>query len=263
WTVLLPIFALVMSIFAGFAMFSAGEIDIFSLAGWQRAFGGEAGPYALVFGSLVGWITAAICFPKVRRSELGQAAVHGAASLLPALVVLILAWILGSMFGALGTIGHVADLLGSGVSSGRLPMAVFLTAAAMSFTTGSSWATMGLLMPIALPAVVASATASGMSASEIQHLVPWVIGAVFGGATLGDHCSPFSDTTIVSALASGCRTQDHVISQLSMVGMVFVCCIIAYALMSLGLAPIIATLLSGIVLGGWLCILKAVQRRAM
>lgn len=68
-----------------------------------------------------------------------------------------------------------------------------------------------------------------------------VIGAVFGGATLGDHCSPFSDTTIVSALASGCRTIDHVTSQLPFAAFAALASCVAYALMALGTQPALST----------------------
>ena len=78
-----------------------------------------------------------------------------------------------------------------------------------------------------------------------------VIGAVFGGATLGDHCSPFSDTTIVSALASGCRTVDHVTSQLPFAGMAAALSCAAYAFMALGMNPGLATAATAILLVGW------------
>ncbi|MCF7676283.1 MAG: hypothetical protein K9M97_13120, partial [Akkermansiaceae bacterium] len=81
-----------------------------------------------------------------------------------------------------------------------------------------------------------------------RSLCAMVIGAVFGGATLGDHCSPFSDTTIVSALASGCQTIDHVTSQLPMAGMAAAASCSAYALMAVGSPPAIATLTAAVML---------------
>jgi len=78
-----------------------------------------------------------------------------------------------------------------------------------------------------------------------------VIGAVFGGATLGDHCSPFSDTTIVSALASGCKTIDHVTSQLPLAGMAAAATCAAYALMAGGWTPALATLAAAGGLTAW------------
>ena len=83
-----------------------------------------------------------------------------------------------------------------------------------------------------------------------------VIGAVFGGATLGDHCSPFSDTTIVSALASGCRTIDHVVTQLPFAGIAAACSALAYSLMAWGLPSAAATAAAAAALAGFLAILR-------
>jgi Na+/H+ antiporter NhaC len=151
--------------------------------------------------------------------------------------------------------------LASGAQAAWLPLAVFLTGAAMAFTTGSSWGTMGLLMPLALPASVAAAVAAGMNPDEIRHIVPMVIAAVFGGATLGDHCSPFSDTTIVSALASGCKTTDHVISQLPFAGIAAACSCAAYAMMATGRSAAAATTMAAGLMILWVGILSRHQRR--
>ena len=73
---------------------------------------------------------------------------------------------------------------------------------------------MGLLLPLVLPLCGAMVTAQGAPPETLEAIVPAVIGAVFGGAVFGDHCSPYSDTTIVSALASGVSTHEHTITQL-------------------------------------------------
>jgi tetracycline resistance efflux pump len=171
-------------------------------------------------------------------------------------VVLILAWSLGGMFEALGTTRHIAALLADGAPVGWLPLVIFLLGSSMAFTTGSSWGTMGLLMPLALPATLAAASAAGISPEETRTLSVMVIGAVFGGATLGDHCSPFSDTTIVSALASGCKTMDHVVTQLPFAGMAAIASCAAYALMAAGMASAGATVVAALALCGWLVLLS-------
>ena len=255
WVVLVPLVVLVTGILGGFPLLSGERIDVLSVEGWKRAFSGDAGPYALVLGSLAGWVAAMACFPAKRRHEAVKAAVHGAGSLIPALVVLILAWSLGSMFSALGTTEHIAELLTDGVPVGWLPLVIFLTGSSMAFTTGSSWGTMGLLMPLALPATLAAASTAGMSPEETRALAVMVISAVFGGATLGDHCSPFSDTTIVSALASGCKTMDHVITQLPFAGMAALATCAAYALMAAGMASGWATAAAGLAMCGWVVLL--------
>lgn len=256
-TALLPVCVLVLAIFAGFPLFAEGPVDLLSPDGWTRSFGGNAGPYALVFGSVVAWFAAVAMFPRARKREAAEASLHGAASLLPALVVLILAWTLGSLFSELGTTKHISAFLSDHAAAAWLPLLVFLAGSAMSFTTGSSWATMGLLMPLALPATLAAAAAAGMDAAASRDLAAMTIGAVFGGATLGDHCSPFSDTTIVSALASGCRTIDHVLTQLPFVGIAAACSVLAYAAMAGGLPGAVATSAAAMALAGWLFVLRA------
>jgi Na+/H+ antiporter NhaC len=259
-TVLIPLAVLVLGILGGFPLLAAESINVLSLEGWKQAFSSDSGPYALVFGSVLGWIAAMLCFPAKRRDQAASAALHGAGSLIPALVVLVLAWSLGSMFGALGTTGHIAELLSGSTPVAWLPLAVFIIGGSMAFTTGSSWGTMGLLMPLALPATVTAAVAAGMPPDEIRTLAAMVIGAVFGGATLGDHCSPFSDTTIVSALASGCRTIDHVTSQLPFAGLAAAAACVAYAMMALGVASPAATLAAAALMATALAVLIRLSR---
>ena len=260
WVVLVPLAVLVLGILGGFPLLAGERINVLSVEGWKQAFSGDAGPYALVFGSVAGWIAAMLCFPAKRRHEAGAAAVQGAGSLIPALVVLIFAWSLGSMFVALGTTGHIAGLLAGGTPVAWLPLVIFVVGGSMAFTTGSSWGTMGLLMPLALPASLAAASAAGMPPEESRALATMVIGAVFGGATLGDHCSPFSDTTIVSALASGCRTVDHVSSQLPFAAMAAASACAAYALMATGLSPAMATAAAAVMSIAWLILLVGRSR---
>jgi Na+/H+ antiporter NhaC len=88
-----------------------------------------------------------------------------------------------------------------------LPAAVFLVAAAVSFATGTSWGTMAILTPLAVPLVVVNPAAT-------SSLVAATVSAILGGAVFGDHCSPISDTTIMSSMASSCDHVDHVRTQL-------------------------------------------------
>ena len=88
-----------------------------------------------------------------------------------------------------------------------LPAAVFLVAAAVSFATGTSWGTMAILTPLAVPLALVSAV------DEVGILAASVA-AILGGSVFGDHCSPISDTTILSSMASGCDHVDHVRTQL-------------------------------------------------
>ncbi|MEB3329963.1 MAG: Na+/H+ antiporter NhaC family protein [Candidatus Sericytochromatia bacterium] len=246
--VALPLLVLVPAILLGFPLLGGAPVALTTAAGWQQAFSGDGGPYALVVGSLAGLGAAWWVYPRDREVPAGQAALAGAAALLPALVVLVLAWTLGSQLEALGASSRIAALLAAGPGPQWLPLATFALGAGMAFTTGSSWATMGLLTPLALPATLLAAQQAAWPLEALPGLCAMVIGAVFGGATFGDHCSPFSDTTIVSALASGCSTPAHVATQLPYAGLTAACAALAYAGMGLGLPPLAATLAAGAVL---------------
>lgn len=243
-TVLIPLAALVVGILAGFPLFCDHHVNVFTTAGWREAFSGDGGPYALVFGSFAGLMAAVLAFPRRRRPEIGPAAVMGAGALLPALVVLMLAWSLGSMFEALGAAKLIAGALSSGATVHWLPCAVFTLGCGMAFCTGTSWGTMALLMPLSLPTALALGHGAGLDPDTLQTLCVATIGAVFGGATFGDHCSPFSDTTIVAALASGCDTMDHVVTQLPFAMLAALSAEVSYAAIALGTPAWAATLVA-------------------
>jgi len=252
---ILPLIALVVGIFSAFPILSNPMTNPLSLAGWRAAFSGDAGPYALVAGSIVGLAVAWAMYPKGRKVSPNVAAYHGAANLLPALIILVLAWSLGNVFSALGAGEQLAGLLSEGFRVEWLPLAVFGCGALMSFATGSSWGTMGLLMPLALPATLVAAEAAGLPAEGLSMLIPAVIGAVFGGAVFGDHCSPFSDTTVVSAIASGCEPTAHVHSQIPFAAIAAGFAALAYALMAGGIPAMVSTFLAALGMSGFVFVL--------
>ena len=218
---------------------------------WQNAFTSDGVPYAMVAAGFVALAAAYLCFPKRRRKEAPQHMLDGAASLFPALIILICAWTLGSMFNSLGTADLLKQMLGDEISPFSVPLVIFLIGAVMSFMTGTSWGTFGLLMPMALPLVLR--LGADLPEAELMNLISMTIGAVFGGAVFGDHCSPFSDTTIVSALASGCSPTSHVATQLPYALITATGAAAAYTLMWVGISSwlstlIIAALLAALVL---------------
>lgn len=236
WRVIVPLVVLAVSIAMGFQIWSGDPIAWTSLESWKNAASSDAGPTALVAGALAGLIAACLCHPRNPDRSWAKSAQKGAAGLLPALVVLILAWSLGSVFRTLGAAEAIQSLLGENVSVGWLPLAVFGVASLTAFTTGSSWGTMALLMPLSLGVLTHIA-----GTDTLLTIAPTVIGAVFGGAVFGDHASPFSDTTIVSALAAGCAPLDHVLSQLPYALTVATAAALAYLLIATGIHPAAAT----------------------
>lgn len=158
--------------------------------------------YAVVIATLVSG--AIYRFSKAGRSSASSGiGLGGVSGLIPAVLVIILALALGASLRELGTGAYVAGLAGGIDAPILVPALLFLAAALTSFTTGTSWGTYGILMPIAVPLAIGT----GLP-------MPLVIGAVLGGGVFGDHCSPISDTTVIASLAAGCEHMDHVRTQL-------------------------------------------------
>ena len=93
-----------------------------------------------------------------------------------------------------------------------LPLAVFLCAAIVSFATGSSWGTMGILCPVTVS--IAANLGGSLDPATALHLFYASVGSVLAGAIFGDHCSPISDTTVLSSIAAGCPHEEHVWTQI-------------------------------------------------
>ena len=141
-------------------------------------------------------------------TETVQAWVAGAKAFLIAVMILVLAWGLGAACRDLGTAGYVVRALDGVLPAGLLPAAVFLTGCLIAFATGTAYGTAAILMPLAVP------LALGIGSDRPDGFLYAVIGAVFTGAVFGDHCSPISDTTIMSSMACGSDHIDHVRTQM-------------------------------------------------
>ena len=172
---------------------------------------GASDPFTvLLWASLVGLTSSIVLAVGQRALDLRQsleAMVNGFKSMLMAFVVLTLAWSLGQVCTDLATAAYIKGAVGPHVPPGLLPVAIFLVAAAVSFSTGTSWGTMAILTPLAVPLVLEAASAD-------QAILAATVAAILGGAVFGDHCSPISDTTILSSMASSCDHVDHVRTQL-------------------------------------------------
>ncbi|MEQ8205878.1 MAG: Na+/H+ antiporter NhaC family protein, partial [Woeseia sp.] len=129
--------------------------------------------------------------------------VTGMSGMMSIAATLVLAWALGDISADLGTGGYVAALAREGVSSGYLAAVVFVLAAVISFATGSSWGTIVIMMPLAIPSAVA-----------VDATMPVVIGAVLSGGLFGDHSSPVSETTILSSTGAGTTPLEHFRTQM-------------------------------------------------
>ena len=143
------------------------------------------------------------------------------------------------------TAEFLAQLIDGTIAPWLIPAFTFILAALVAFSTGSSWSTMALVYPLILPATWQICMTSGLDTPEAMGIFYNVVSAVLAGSVLGDHCSPISDTTILSSLASGCNHIDHVRTQIPYaltVGGVSVVCGTIFT--SLGLSPLLGFLVS-------------------
>ena len=194
---------------------------------------------ALPLGSLVALIFTMLFF-MVRRAmsftELMDCLPNGFKQMVPAILILCLAWTIGDVTKALGAPEFVADLVskfGPGLKN-FLPAVVFLIAAFLGFATGTSWGTFSILLPIVIPVFSGGIPAADLTSELINgnDMLMIAIAATLGGAVMGDHCSPISDTTIMASSGAQCYHLNHVATQLPYAMTVAVVCFANYILAS-------------------------------
>lgn len=177
---------------------------------------GNANSYlALLVGSSIGLLFAiALTLLSHSFKAVIRFAWIGAKQIGEPLLILVLAWVLGNVIGELKTAHYLVGLAGNVLQVSYLPALIFCLAAAISFATGSSFGTMSILYPIALPLSWAVIQQAGIPSNEGLEILAHVISVVLAGSVFGDHCSPISDTTILSSMATGCKHIAHVRTQL-------------------------------------------------
>lgn len=197
---------------------------------------GEADGYdAMVHGSIASLSSAVLLAVATRTLSVmkaGEAVVKGMAELFEALVVLYLAWALAAGISQLGAAPFLVGALGGTLPGWSLPSVTFVLAAAIAFATGTSFGTMGVLLPLVIP--LAFEVDPGVAVASAA--------AVLSGATWGDHCSPISDTTVLSSTGAGCDHAAHVATQLP------------YALAAGAVSLLLCSLPAGFGLNPWLCL---------
>ncbi len=141
-------------------------------------------------------------------SELIETAVEGIKGIVSAVIILALAYSLNSISKELGTANYVISIASSWMTPALLLVFTFIISAFIAFFTGTSWGTYAIITPMVVP------LAFNLTGGEITTLVYATLAAVMGGGCFGDHCSPLSDTTILSSLAAGADHIDHVKTQI-------------------------------------------------
>lgn len=174
----------------------------------------------------------------------------GVRSMLLALIILTLAWSIGALTQDMKTADYIISLIGDTINPRFLPVLVFLVCALTSFSTGTSWGTMAIIMPIVIPLATVVPGFYNYSPLDTQIILHGVISSVLAGSVFGDHCSPISDTTILSSMASGCDHIDHVRTQLPYAVVVAVfCMLIGDIPTAYGFSPYLSIVIITIVLG--------------
>ncbi|PCR90029.1 Na+/H+ antiporter NhaC family protein [Natrinema ejinorense] len=205
---------------------------------------------ALVWGSFAMVATLILFGLAYDLFDLGdgvETVLDGFALMLTAVTILVLAWSISAVAEELGTGSYVAGIAEGVVSPAILPIVVLLVSAFVAFTMGSSWATMGIVTPISIRVAY--------ELTGTFELMPVMVGAVFSGAIFGDHSSPISDTSVLSATFTGADLIDHIRTQLYYAGTVLFVVIVCYALYGfLGVSPVLflplgVVLLVGLVYG--------------
>ena len=217
YDLVIPVIILIICCVAGLLIvgFQGGGHDILT------AFANTSAGPALALGGLVALIIDMIYF-MIRRSmsftELMDCLPEGFKQMVPAILILCFAWTIGDITKALGAPEFVADFVRSFGSSLQnfLPAVVFIIACGLGFATGTSWGTFTILLPIVIP-VFAGVSASELTAADIgpgHDILMIAIAATLGGAVMGDHCSPISDTTIMASTGAQCYHLNHVATQM-------------------------------------------------
>jgi Na+/H+ antiporter NhaC len=172
---------------------------------------------ALLWASLSGLVVAIFITILQRIMTLRESvdvSIEGFKTMVNAIIILILAWSLASITDHMHTADYLAGLASGSVSIWMLPAITFLISALVAFSTGSSWGTMAIVYPLMLPLSWSLGMDQGVEPAIAMALFLNVTSCVLSGSVLGDHCSPISDTTILSSLATQCDHLDHVKTQM-------------------------------------------------
>jgi len=237
---IIPILVLVVTAFVGlwYNGYLTAQGDGFtgswySFEGIRESFGYADASITLIWAAITASIVAGVLAVSQKLLSLNEtfdAWLEGSKALLITAVILVLAWSLGSVVDEVGTANFLIEKIGNSIPSAILPVVFFVLSCLVAFSTGTSWGTMAIVIPLAVPFATSYITGDPANAP----IVIATLSSVLSGSIFGDHCSPISDTTIMSSMASGSDHIDHVKTQ------------IPYALTG-GLFAIIGYLIIGLV----------------
>ncbi len=202
------------------------------------------------FGMVATALTLGLIDDHIDLEEGMETVLDGFGIMLHAVSILVLAWSIGSVATALGTGDYVTGIAEGFVSPMMLPIVILFTSAVISFSIGTSWGTMSLVTPVAVPL-------AWSIGNQSPEMVAVAVGAVFSGSIFGDHCSPISDTTILSSTFAGSDHIDHVRTQMYYAVTVISVATLAYLIYGVtGLGPAVFLPVSAVVLFGLVYVLS-------
>ena len=254
----IPIVMLIIFCMAGM-VYSGGFFDAANenYLDFVEAFAASNASVGLVIGSLASFILTVILFVSKKTLPFNDAMsslIKGFEAMVPAILILTLAWTLKSMTDSLGAAEYVSGVVASSAAGLQqlLPAIIFIVAAFLAFATGTSWGTFGILIPICIAVF-----------PEADPLRIISISACMAGAVCGDHISPISDTTIMASAGAECKHVHHVSSQLPYALTVAIASCLTFVVAgfthSLGMvtSAIISWICGMILLGGALMVLRS------
>jgi len=227
WNALVPILTLIAVAFFGFyfngyhsldpAALKVVDLHPYAFSSLRDCFGAADASIVLFEAALFASIVAIGMGMQQKMFSLSEALdtwVLGVKALVITAVILILAWSISAVIKELGTSIYLVSILSEGTPQILLPSIIFILGSIISFATGTSYGTMGILMPLAIPIANAVGIHTGLEGAELQNYIVLNISAVLTGAIFGDHCSPISDTSILSSMGASCDHMDHIRTQL-------------------------------------------------
>ena len=227
YNAIIPILVLIVVAIVGFYIngvsglegetLKALEADPYSFASIRDAFGAADASIVIFEAALLASLVAIGMGLQQKIFSLHEAIetwVYGVKALVITAVILILAWSLSAVMKEVGTAAYLVNVLSDTTPQFILPTIIFVLGSIISFSTGTSYGTMGILMPLTIPLANAIGLNTGLEGTELHNYIVLNVGAVLTGAIFGDHCSPISDTSILSSMASSCNHMDHIATQL-------------------------------------------------